>query len=171
MSTTDAATRYAGLTAIAAGVDAAKKVAAAELQKHAADNGLTKGEVQTPFGPVTLVENKGGKTVVIDDEDAFLTWVKDMSPESIETVERVRSLDRQVILERLVPVAGEVVDTESGETLDFAHVHTTEPSAPSASYRASDQQRAAKKAAVNWATSRAQVFVEGVRGMLTDGPE
>ena len=171
VSTTDAATRYAGLSAIEAGVTAAKKQAAEELRRHADANGLSKGEVLTPFGPVTLVENKGGRAVVIDDEHAFTVWVAQHSPESVETVDRVRSIDREAILGRLVTVAGQVVDSLSGEALEFAHVHTTEPSAPSPSYRASDEQRAAKKAAIKWATSRAQIFVDGVRGMLTDGAE
>ncbi len=171
MSTTDAATRYAGLSAIEAGVTAAKKQAAEELRQHADANGLSKGEVVTPFGPVTLVENKGGRSVVVDDEAAFLAWVKAASPESVETVERIRALDRAAILDRLVPVADQVVDSLSGEQLEFAHVHTTEPSAPSPSYRASDPQRAAKKAAIKWATGRAQIFVDGVAGMLTDGAE
>lgn len=167
MTSTDAATRYAGLAAIAAGVRAAQEQATADLAEWSATSGVSKGTVQTPFGPVTLRENKEKNSVSVHDEDAFIAWAREQHPDAVERVERIRPLDRDAILsERFVVVAGAVVDSVTGEAVPFARVVHTDAAPPSPSYGASEQQRAAKKAAIAWATERAGVFVDGVRHML-----
>ena len=156
----DAATRYAGLVAIEHGVTTAKRAASEDLREAALGVGVTKGEIATPFGPVTLVENRGGTSVVIADEKAFLAWAQENHPEAVETVTRIRPGDRDAILaDRFAAVAGEVVDTKTGEVLPFARVQTVDPAPPTPAYRASDVQRAAKKAAV--------ACVESFAGSLT----
>ena len=168
----DAATRYAGLVAIEHGVATAKKAASEELRHAATENGFTKGEVATPFGPVTLAENRGGTVVVIADEKAFLQWALENHADGVETVTRVRPGDRDAILaDRFAAVAGEVVDTKTGELVPFARVSVVPPSPPTPSYRASDVQRAAKKAAVEWAAAGADGLVGNVRERLAiEGP-
>lgn len=169
MSATEAAARYAGLAAIETGITAAKRQAADELRAIADAAGLTKGEVTTPFGPVTLSENKAHMSVVVVDESEFVAWVAERSPDSIEVVRRVRQGDRDAILARLVAVAGAVVDSSTGETVEFARVEQTEAAPPTPSYRASVLQREAKRAAIGWASARAASLVAGVRAEITDG--
>lgn len=171
MSATEAAARYAGLVAIETGVSAAKRQAAEELRAIAELAGLTKGEITTPFGPVTLAENKASMTVTVTDEPEFVAWVAEQSPDSVETVRRVRAGDREAILGRLVAVGGQVVDSATGETVEFATVKHTDAAPPSPSYRASELQREAKRAAVAWATERAGSLVDGIRAEITGGAE
>lgn len=171
MSATEAATRYAGLAAIETGVTAAKRQAAEELRAIAELAGLTKGEITTPFGPVTLAENKAHTTVTVTDESEFVAWVAEQSPDSVETVRRVRQGDREAILARFVAVAGQVVDSATGETVEFARVDKTDAAPPTPSYRASELQRDAKRAAIAWATERAGTLVDGIRAELTAGEQ
>lgn len=163
----DAATRYAGLVAIEHGVTTAKRAASEDLRAAALGVGVTKGEIATPFGPVTLVENRGGTTVVIADEKAFLAWAQENHPEAVETVTRIRPGDREAVLaDRFAAVAGEVVDTKTGEVLPFARVQTVDPSPPTPSYRASETQRLAKKAARDYTATRVGEIVDSVRELL-----
>jgi hypothetical protein len=163
----DAATRYAGLAAIETGITAAKKEASEGLRLLAATSGLTKGEIATPFGPVTLAENKGSTAVVIDDETALVKWAQENYAEAVETVTRIRPVVRTAILDsRFVAVAGQVVDRFTGEVIPFARVSTVEAQPPTPSYRASDTQREAKRAAVEWARDRAESLVGAVGDML-----
>lgn len=167
MTAGEAATRYAGLAAIEAGVSAAKRQAGEDLRLIAATSGLTKGEVATQFGAVTLAENRGSTTVVIADEDAFLAWAQANHADAVETVTRLRAQHRAAIVEdRFTCVAGQVVDTVTGEVVPFARVYVTEAQPPSPSYRASDLQRQAKRAAVDYIAGRAHAFVQGVTDML-----
>lgn len=167
MNAAEAAARYAGLAAIETGITAAKKEAAEDLRFLAATSGLTKGEVSTPFGAVTLAENKGSTTVVIDDEAAFVKWAEACFDTAVETVTRVRPAMRSAIVDsRFVPVAGQVVDSLTGEVIPFARVVSVDPQPPTPSYRASDTQRAAKAAAVAWTRDRAESLVGAVGELL-----
>lgn len=163
----DAATRYAGLAAIETGVTAAKKQAAEELREWCAASGVTKGALESPFGPVTLRENKAGRHISVHDEKAFTEWAKIQNPESVEVFERVRPLDRSAMLgDRFVIVAGSVMDSITGEAVPFAEVVEIDAAPPSPTYGVSEQQRTAKKAATDWAITRASIFVDGVQGMI-----
>jgi hypothetical protein len=172
-TTTDAATRYAGLNAVAAGIAAAQKQAAADLEASAAEHGISKGTVNTPFGPVTLRENKAKREIAVHDDAAFIAWAKEQHPEAVEVVpafERLRPLDRLAILTgRFVVVAGAVVDSLTGEAVPFAEVVDTPAGPPSPSYGASAEQKAAKKAAIEWAADRAGLLTGLVQQALEAG--
>lgn len=174
-TTTDAATRYAALNALAAGITAAQKRAAVDLEAAAKTNGITKGAITTPFGSVTLRENKARREVAVHDDAAFIAWAKQNNPESVEVVpsfERIRPLDRSVMLaERFASVAGEVVDTITGERITFAEVVEIPAAPPSPSYGASEQQKAAKKAAIEWAAERAGLLTGLVQQALEAGQD
>jgi len=166
----EAAARYAGLAAIEHGIVAAKNKAKEDLQTFSVSVGLRKGTLETPFGPVTLSENKAVTKPSITDEKAFIAWAEENHPESVETVKQLRPADRAAILaDRFAVVAGMVVDTIKGDVLDFAEPREIKAGPPTPTYSASEQQRAVKKFSIAWASERATTLVSGLSLELPSG--
>jgi hypothetical protein len=164
MTVPDLAMRYAALVALTDAIGGEKNKTSAELREALWAQGLTKGTVNTPLGPLTLRENKGGASVVITDEDALVGWCEANCPESIERITRVRPNDRGAIVgTRFVAVADDVVDSLSGELVPFAKVQREEQGPPTPSWGASPLQREAKRAAVEIAAIRCAPLVEALR--------
>jgi hypothetical protein len=162
-SVPELATRYAALVALTDAIVGEKTKASAELRAALWAQGLTKGAVTTPLGPLTLRENKATTTVGVADEDALIGWCEANHPDALEHITRVRAADREHILSgRFVPVAGQVIDSLSGEVVEFAHVVTREASAPTPSYGASELQREVKRAAAEIAAMRAGPLCEAL---------
>jgi len=163
MTVPELATRYAALVALGDAIIGEKMKASAELRAALWAQGLTKGTVSTPLGDLTLRANNGGTSVEVTDEDVLVGWCEANSPDSLEHITRVRSADRdQILTKRFVPVAGKVVDSLSGEVVEFAQVVTRDAAAPTPSYGASELQREVKKAAAEIAAMRAGPLCEGL---------
>lgn len=148
MSVTEAATKYAALSALGSAIAAEQKQAASQVTEFTKDSGITKGTLDTPLGPVTLRENKAHSDVTVTDEKALIRWCETNLPSALLTITMVGENSRtQLLTERFVVVAGQVVDSKTGEVLSFAEVRNRAAAPPTVSYGASEVQREVKKAA------------------------
>lgn len=149
MSVVDAATKYAALNALGTAIAAEQRQAANDIVAFTTEQGITKGELNTPLGPVTLAENKASTEVVITDEDALLGWCEINLPSAIvRLAPKVNQQSReQLLTERFVRAGDQVLDSHSGEVLEFAQVRHRPAGQPTVSYRASETQRQVKAAA------------------------
>jgi len=154
---TDAATEYAALNAIGAGITEAQRAAAEKVVRFTQENGITKGTLDTPLGPVTLRENKATTSLVVTDPDALLGWCEINLPSAIIRPAPIvnEQSRRQLLEERFVRVGDQVVDSQSGEVLPFVSVKHTAATAPTVSYGASETQREVKAAAALVVKARA----------------
>ena len=163
MNVPELATRYAALVALNEAIAGEKTKASTELRAALWAQGLTKGAVTTPLGPLTLRENKATTTVGVADEDALIGWCEANHPDALEHITRVRAADREHILGgRFVVVAGRVVDSLSGEVVEFAHVVTREAAAPTPSYGASERQRDVKRVAADVCATRLVLLTDAL---------
>lgn len=167
MGLAESAANYAALAALTDAVSGEKNKASAELRVALGEVGLMKGTIDTPFGALTLRENKGGTSVTVDDEDALVGWAETNHPDALEHITRLRAADReQILTTRFAAVAGKVVDTLTGEVVPFAHVEEREASPPTPSYGASERQREVKRIAAVVAADRAAGLVDSLHGSL-----
>ena len=163
MSVPELATRYAALVALTDAIAREKTKASAELRAALWAQGLTKGTVSTPLGDLTLRANKATTAVGVSDEDALIGWAEANHPDALEHITRVRAADREHILGgRFVVVAGQVVDSLSGEVVEFAHVVTRAASAPTPSYGASELQRDVKRLAADVCATRLVMLTDAL---------
>ena len=66
----------------------------------------------------TITLTKRSDSVVIRDEAAFAAWAESVSPNSTQVM--VRPENRPFLLDRLKAEAGIVVDSDTGDIVDFA---------------------------------------------------
>jgi hypothetical protein len=173
-SVPELATRYAALVALTDALAGEKNKTSTDLAVLLSQAGLTKGTVTTPLGPLTLRENKAKTTIVVSDEDALIGWCESNFPDALEHITRVRPNDRDAIVGgRFVPVAGKVVDSLSGEVVDFAKVVTRDAAPPTPSYGASERQREVKRIAAEVAASRLVLLTDVMESRVAalDPPE
>jgi hypothetical protein len=123
MSLKDAATRVAVLKVlrdtVEAEYEAARLQVLAGLRTSRAEVGLKSMRVtlpdDTPVATVTIVDPK--PAVVVDNEDAFTTWVAENDPTEVETRVRVRSSWQRQFFSRLDASPGPVADPRTGEVV------------------------------------------------------
>ena len=163
MTVPELATRYAALVALTEAIAGEKTKASADLRAALWAQGLTKGAVTTPLGPLTLRANNATTTVGVADEDALIGWCEANHADALEHITRVRAADReQILTKRFVPVAGKVVDSLTGELVEFARLDVREASAPTPSYGASERQRDVKRIAADVAASRLVLLTDAL---------
>lgn len=98
----------------------------------------------TPVGQINVTRKDA--PIEVTDEAALLAWVKQARPDEVETVERVRpAFMRYLREERWTVVKGQVIDTVTGEVVDFAALG--DPGEPFVAWPATKTQRAAKQEA------------------------
>ena len=150
----NAPTRLAALIAIRDAIEAEIKLDKLEALTFAGEFGIK--SFATPLGAVNVVCKE---PVVGWDGDRLLAWVEANHPGEVEQIRRVRPAFQTALATRFVIVAGEVVDSATGETITFAY--PTLPGDPYVSWPSGKAQKDAKATArrvvqdraLGWATS------------------
>lgn len=166
MTVTEAATRYAALTALTAALSTAQTDASRELSDLAHELGLTKGEVSTPLGPITLAERKASTEIVVSDRAGLVAWCEQNLPSALLRPKPVAVVneesEKQLLTSRFIREGDQVLDSTNGDILDFVKISVTPARAPGVSYRASETQREVKRAAADVTEARTQQLVAAV---------
>lgn len=148
MNVTEAATKYAALSALGAAIAAEQKRIAVEVTGFTVESGITKGTLDTPLGPVTLRENKASRDIIVTDEKAFIKWCEENLPSALLTYTVVAEASRLALLtERFKAIKDDVLDSTTGEVIGFVAVRDRAAAPPTVSYGASDIQKKVKQAA------------------------
>lgn len=118
MNMKELALREAELKTFADAVAAELKAVKAEMQTALEESGASQVPAVLPdgtkVGTVSLSTPKPAAAVV--DDETFLAWVREHSPENVTVVEQVRPAYRAALLADMTKArATEWVDTESGE--------------------------------------------------------
>jgi hypothetical protein len=151
----NAPTRVAALIALRDAIEAEIKADKLEAIAFAGEYGIK--SYATPFGPVNVVT----KDAAIGwDADALLTWVAEHYPSEVETIRRVRPAFQPVLATWLVVAGGDVVNTVTGETIDFAYVIPA--GEPYVSWPSSAKQRDAKATARRVVQERALGWAKSI---------
>lgn len=156
------ATKYAATNALRSALTVLESEAGQEL----ASMGMSKGEVPTPLGPVTLAENKAATTIVVTDNDGLIAWCEQnfptalVHPKPIVTVNEMTK--KQLLTERFVRVGDDVLDSTTGEVLVFVAARHTPAGPPTVRYASSAVQKEVKTAAADVARARADQLVAAV---------
>lgn len=132
--TLNPAERYAALKLLAAGVDAALSQAADEAEQYRRT--VRARSLETDWGTVGVARRK---PTIAFDEAGLLAWCEEHNPDAI--IRTVSDLARRSLRARCVIDGEEVIDTSTGEPLDFATV------TPGAEYLRVTLSPAAKEAA------------------------
>lgn len=151
-----AAERYAALSALRAGLDS--QIAAAKRDLMAEASGLRKASWPTPWGQVNAV--RADPRVEID-QDALLEHLRAHHPDGIVVVETPNVALVQTLLARCTVIGRTVMDRETGEVVEWAHVGEAGPL--TVSYPASAQQKDAKALATMLFDERGDALVSGLR--------
>jgi len=136
----NAPTRVAALTALRDAIDAEIKADKLEAIAFAGEFGVK--SFATPLGAVNVVVKD---PAIGWETDGLLAWVEEHYPSEVEMTRRVRPAFQSVLTARFVIVAGDVIDTETGETIDFAYA--TSAGEPYVSWPSSAKQKDAKATA------------------------
>jgi len=140
MTELNAPTRVAALTALRDAIDAEIKADKLEAIAFAGEFGVK--SFATPLGAVNVVVKD---PAIGWETDGLLAWVEEHYPSEVEMTRRVRPAFQAALTARFVIVAGDVIDTETGETIDFAYA--TSASEPYVSWPSSAKQKDAKATA------------------------
>jgi len=151
----NAPTRVAALIAIRDAID--KEIAAEKTETLAFADEFGVKSFDTPLGPVTVAHKDPS---IGWDQAGLLAWVKTNHPGEVEQTERVRPAFQAVLASRFVVVAGGVVDSVTGEQVDFAFV--TAQGDPYVVWPASKGQRAAKATALRVVQDRAPGWARSI---------
>jgi hypothetical protein len=151
----NAPTRVAALTAIRDAIDLEIKADKLEAVTFAQEFRIKSFDTQ--LGAVNVVRKD---PAVGWDDTGLLAWVEANHPGEVEQTRRVRPAFQAVLAKRFVIVAGDVVDSATGQVLDFAYV--TEAGEPYASWPASVKQKEAKETARRVVTARALGWAKAV---------
>jgi hypothetical protein len=152
----NAPTRVAALIALRDAIDLEIKADKLEAIAFAVEFGI-RGGWSTPLGPVNVVTKDAAIGL---DSAKLLTWVTKHHPDEVETIRRVRPAFQSVLAARCVIVQGDIVDTETGETIDFAYV--TPAGEPYVSWPSSAKQRDAKATARRVVQERALGWAKSI---------
>lgn len=138
------AERLAALKMLAAGVSAAIKVTEEALHAERKDS----DRWTTPFGRIVVAYPK--PKPYVRDQKAFQAYVQRHLTDGVETVTTTRVVPwaEKQILDRIVQVGDDVLDSVTGEVVEWAGVKT---GAPYLSMPKSEAKEKAEGQAIDWA--------------------
>lgn len=154
--------RYALFTAIAAAAKAEAEAAAKDALAVAGEVGIRK--FATEVGDITVAQKDPAP---VWDEDDLLAWVKERHPSEVVTVQQVRPAFRAVLVKRFVIAGDKVLDTATGEVVEFARI--SEPGDPYLTWPSSTRQKSAKEEVSRWFGERAESLANLAHHQITGG--
>lgn len=151
----DAPSRIAALLVLRDAID--KEIQADKLEALTFAAEFKVKSFATPLGNVT-VANKD-RAIGWDDKE-LVKWVQSRFPDEIEHTIRVRPAFQSVLAGRFVIAGSVVLDSETGEVIDFAFV--TAPGEPYITYPDGKAKKAAKATALRLVQDRAPGWARAV---------
>jgi len=153
--TVDAPSRIAALLVLRDAIDREIKADKLEALTFAAEFNVK--SFTTPLGNVTVAHKD--RAIGWDDK-ALVKWVQEKHPEEIEHTVRVRPAFQSVLASRFVIVGGDVMDSVTGEVVDFAFV--TAAGDPYITYPEGRLKKEAKATALRLVQDRAPGWAKAV---------